>query len=418
MDKAPAKQLQLPKAGRFGQLHRSAPPMTEAERISLKAVMSATPEEVVASKEALKDALQSKFIKHHIGMPSETELIDGNNYVVGQDGLYLVRKNKIGTFITKANKIPFIDDSKQPVEGFHMSLERKVPYQYLLQTISFFKKVLVDKGNAEAMVQIAWKEGEGEEPGEYIIHVADQEVSGAMVKFKRDETFERSHTLLLDIHSHNTMGAFFSGTDNADEKEARAYGVIGQLNKDWPAMKWRAGDGNGGWIELSMYEVFETPEANTEFPGEWMERVHKPGSGVFTEHNRPVRPTTYYPGYKQPMGHMPNRPWNPNYDRQTFDPEYGWGNRRASFGRAGSVDQDILGFDWDRWEEEVGPFEGEEEYTVPQNIGGDVGVGINALVESLEILNEEDATGVAIALIDKLDSRGKDIFYRVLVEGK
>ena len=33
----------------------------------------------------------------------------------------------------------------------------------------------------------------------------------------------------MDIHSHNTMGAFWSGTDNADEKETRLFGVLGKI---------------------------------------------------------------------------------------------------------------------------------------------------------------------------------------------
>jgi PRTRC genetic system protein A len=36
--------------------------------------------------------------------------------------------------------------------------------------------------------------------------------------------------ILLDLHSHGNMGAFWSGTDNGDEQGFRMYGVIGRLD--------------------------------------------------------------------------------------------------------------------------------------------------------------------------------------------
>jgi len=35
--------------------------------------------------------------------------------------------------------------------------------------------------------------------------------------------------VILDLHSHCELGAFFSGTDNADEQGFRIYGVIGRI---------------------------------------------------------------------------------------------------------------------------------------------------------------------------------------------
>jgi len=378
------------------------------------------PEKQKVAKAALQQALRDKFVKHHVGMPTGEELIEGNNYVVGKDGLYLVRKNKIGLFITKADKIPFIDDDKNPVEGFHMSLERKLPHNMLLQTIAFFKKVVKEKGNAEAMIQVFLKEGE--DGGEYFMHIADQEVSGASVKFKRDPNLEDTHTLVLDIHSHNTMGAFFSGTDNRDEQEARVYGVIGKLNQEWPEMKFRAGNGNGGWIELSAYDVFETPDVAVEFPNEWMEKVHKPGSGVFGEHSKPT------PTY-------PVSPYGSVHDRRVFGGG-GWERRPWStgdypkvrrFGRAGEIDQDILSeYDWERWEKEIADEDLVEqhvldlEYELASVQGSsdvrDVAIGINALIESSEVLNKEEARAMWISLVDKLDPISRDELGQVLRE--
>lgn len=36
--------------------------------------------------------------------------------------------------------------------------------------------------------------------------------------------------VILDLHSHGNMGAFWSGADNGDEQGFRVYGVIGRLD--------------------------------------------------------------------------------------------------------------------------------------------------------------------------------------------
>jgi PRTRC genetic system protein A len=45
----------------------------------------------------------------------------------------------------------------------------------------------------------------------------------------------------IDLHSHNSMGAFFSEQDDADEGGLRFYGVIGRLDVDRPEMALRVG---------------------------------------------------------------------------------------------------------------------------------------------------------------------------------
>ena len=362
-----------------------------------------------ADKAALQAALQNKFVKHHVGMPKPEDMIDGNNYVVGKDGLYLVRKNAIGLFVTKADKIPFIDDDKNPVEGFHMALENKLPHEMLLQTISFFKKVVNEKGNAEAMIQVLLKEEE--DTSEYFMNIADQEVSGAFVKFKRDANLEEANTLVLDIHSHNTMNAFFSATDNADEKEARIYGVIGKLNQDWPDMKFRAGDGKGGWIELDPFDVFETPDVDVAVPEEWMSKVHKPGSGVFGEHSKPKQTT------------FPTQPVNPYY-RNVYDPYFdGWERRPWNtgeypkvrrFGATSKPGQDRLEeFDWDRWEKET--YEDESIQVDPHAIP-EIDASIDMLIEGSETLDKESVKAMWLTLIDKLDPIGREELAETLKE--
>lgn len=46
--------------------------------------------------------------------------------------------------------------------------------------------------------------------------------------------------IVLDLHSHHTMDAYFSATDNRDEQGFRFYGVLGRLDKR-PQLRLRVG---------------------------------------------------------------------------------------------------------------------------------------------------------------------------------
>ena len=61
-------------------------------------------------------------------------------------------------------------------------------------------------------------------------------------------------TIICDLHSHGTMRAFFSQTDNADEQGARLYAVIGRLDSA-PEMRLRLGL-YGYWLPLPLTAVF------------------------------------------------------------------------------------------------------------------------------------------------------------------
>ena len=64
---------------------------------------------------------------------------------------------------------------------------------------------------------------------------------------------------MMDIHSHASFSAFFSGTDNRDELGIRLYMVIGNLDKEIHSVAFRAGlAGNFG--KVSVEDVFDNTE--------------------------------------------------------------------------------------------------------------------------------------------------------------
>lgn len=66
--------------------------------------------------------------------------------------------------------------------------------------------------------------------------------------------------VLVDVHSHNTMDAYFSGQDNRDEAQGfRAFVVIGRLGSQMPQIKARVGI-FGYFVDVPMETVATLPE--------------------------------------------------------------------------------------------------------------------------------------------------------------
>lgn len=62
-------------------------------------------------------------------------------------------------------------------------------------------------------------------------------------------------SVVLDLHSHHEMGAFFSSTDNGDELGCRLYAVIGCIYSR-PELRLRLGL-YGSFAEVDLLAVFE-----------------------------------------------------------------------------------------------------------------------------------------------------------------
>jgi PRTRC genetic system protein A len=209
-------------------------------------------------------------------------------YCITDKGMFQVRKNRIGTFTAKIEK--FDSFPKGELEESMEFYLPKIPLDLLNKTIGFFKEVN-KKHSTEAHVQFIYDT----EKKEYFIFVPEQNVSSATVKYENDETDkilkDPNKVLVLDIHSHNTMGAFFSGTDDKDEKRDQCYGVIGHVDRDLPEMKFRFACG-GQHVDIAMEQIFDTAAPSYEFPEEWLKKLKETKSWESSGNSYPS-----YPGY-------------------------------------------------------------------------------------------------------------------------
>jgi PRTRC genetic system protein A len=147
----------------------------------------------------------------------------------------------------------------------------KIPYEFFEQIVEFFRQVSKKmKSEFEAHAWILWTAEKG-----YFISVPKQTVGKASVSFTYDdESLPPGSVIVCDIHSHNTMGAFYSGTDDNNDKSGIYYSaVIGKLTDTTYEYV----------IRFNLYEqkkkcllgdVFELPPPKTvDVPTGWLDQV-------------------------------------------------------------------------------------------------------------------------------------------------
>ncbi len=72
--------------------------------------------------------------------------------------------------------------------------------------------------------------------------------------------------VVAEFHSHGTSRAFFSGTDDGDERGFRVYGVVGRLDKPQPEVRLRVGV-YGHFAPVEWRDVFDGPVPGLRLAG-------------------------------------------------------------------------------------------------------------------------------------------------------
>ncbi|MFR8333638.1 MAG: hypothetical protein ACLU9S_15810 [Oscillospiraceae bacterium] len=116
--------------------------------------------------------------------------------------------------------------------GFTLTLP-KIPMQLIGQLVAFFRSYMQDGEEYEAMAQIYWDK----EQEEFFAYVPKQTVCKDEIEADlRDCPYDNEERYLCyaDIHSHNSMEAFFSSKDDQDERGTGPYFVVGELRPLFP----------------------------------------------------------------------------------------------------------------------------------------------------------------------------------------
>jgi PRTRC genetic system protein A len=196
------------------------------------------------------------------------------------DGIYSAVDLSFARLVVKTTEDEWKGQYQIIKPSFRLKIP-KLPGNMYAQILAFFRHYVIDKGITgvtEVMVQVYWDN----ETQEYFINIPNQEVTGGHINYdfnKQDpRTQKKSVTRVFDIHSHNTMDSFFSGTDDSDEKGKQFYGVIGRISKDSHTQNFRIGI-NGQYYNFQAEECIDFStfqETGVTFPEGWKDNVHIP----------------------------------------------------------------------------------------------------------------------------------------------
>ena len=186
--------------------------------------------------------------------------------IPSNDGrIYELRKMEQGEFIApKKNVVDF----SEVRAGFSPALP-KIPAELMGQIIAFFRAFMTDHGENEAFAQIYWDKAEKR----FFAYVPKQSVCKEEVEADLHDCpydDEERYLCYADIHSHNSMDAFFSGKDDQDERSTGLYLVLGKLDKFYPDVKARIFCGDS-FVSINPNIVMEGLEQ--PFPKEWLTQV-------------------------------------------------------------------------------------------------------------------------------------------------
>jgi len=163
--------------------------------------------------------------------PIDANQLDYLNLVFTRDGIFLVQKNRFGISFERIeqaykNRALRRYRFKWATESF-LPKPNKSMFEDILECF----KYIVGQTNDELLIIIYYDTVEKK-------HIMDivkvQLISGGAVKYAYNKAYEMEDRYIkyLEIHSHNTMSAGFSGTDNNDEKKYLYFcGVIGKINE-------------------------------------------------------------------------------------------------------------------------------------------------------------------------------------------
>lgn len=187
------------------------------------------------------------------------------SFVPARDGkVYEIRNTEIGKFITPTSGDLMLSEVKP---GFTSGLPL-IPSDLMIKIFAFFRHFVSEDCENEALLNIYWDK----EEKQFVAYAPEQTATKVSVDTKIDERFNTDRYIhYMDIHSHNTMNAFFSRVDDMDEKATQLYSVIGRLDTHNPQIRTRISNG-GKFLNIDPAQVFET--ADLSFPKEWENNVN------------------------------------------------------------------------------------------------------------------------------------------------
>lgn len=294
---------------------------------------AATPEDIPPELRAV--FCEWKFYTEELDFAALPKKI---TYLLTASGTRVVRKTPVGVVIEELQGEPLIPLPLQPLNtGLILSTPR-VPWEVLRTIVAFFREVAKTM-KTEALVRIYLHK----RTGEWELRVPTQDVGAGSVRVDEKWTFDAAgeYIHVMDIHSHVEMDAFFSGTDDADEKRAvRLYGVIGKVSSPQPHSSWRMWTGFD-FLDLNLTDVVAVPAAQFNFPvkrtlgqlleGDEKDKTVQVDLSKFDPFAGAEFPKEWLTALSERKGGTVYDGWEDDFDARSWQ---GWGGRTWQSGNA------------------------------------------------------------------------------------
>ena len=208
--------------------------------------------------------------------------------IPSSDGrFYELQKTEMGEFIAPKAKIL---DFQQVRAGFTPALP-SIPLGLIGTITCFFRSLMEKNAEYEALALIYWDT----KMQCFFAYVPKQTVRKEHVEADlRDCPYDDDPRYIryADIHSHNSMEAFFSDEDDQDERGTGLYLVMGELDRFFPDIKARISCG-GSFVSIDPGEVIQGLDWG--YPQEWAQNVTR------QPENRQHRLTSISGGFLPPF---------------------------------------------------------------------------------------------------------------------
>jgi PRTRC genetic system protein A len=166
----------------------------------------------------------------------------GYDYIMAGNGLFVEASN---SFISARVQISDAKVRGLPELEPQLFLRNKrIPVRFIDLALSWMKA----RSEKEMYAAIA---ADGEF---YKFTVPEQTGTGSSLKYEVPD-----EQIVMELHSHASMSAFFSPTDNKDEQGLKIYGVIGKLGKLCSEIRLRVGV-YGYWQPVKFCDVIDFPD--------------------------------------------------------------------------------------------------------------------------------------------------------------
>lgn len=246
-------------------------------------------------------------------------------YGIFKNGMWRKIKTPLGHFTHKVQDLPSnLGLTKECEIAFEKDMSiPAIPYTIYFEILEFYRQIYKEI-KSEVYTCIVWDRSKQD----FFIHVPKQIVSGAEVKFENAvEIFNDPNFVpYCDIHSHNTMNAFFSAGDVKDEVSGRYYGVIGNIDHEVAKHVFKVSY-DRQYLDIDATVVFDTETAKLHEHSDYTIVYDEVILNV-TERVKKVYTPPVYKSPKYPAS-LPST--TTGYDALDFDSiDYGYNSKKAN----------------------------------------------------------------------------------------